>query len=277
MPEQEAPPEAPSYGVASGPPPVAEAPPSEPAKIGPLGRLTGVLLSPGETFQDINRKPTIIAPVIVALLLAVGGYFIFVSRVNPDWNAIVRTQIKKQVERSGQSLSEEDLDRRVSMGAGIAKLTPLLLPVFIPIGYAVLAGIFALGMVLIQAKTTYKKIFSVVAWTFASISLVSLVVTTAALMIQDKETLSALDPSRFNTIAPTSVGAFLDSSVSPALRTLAGWLDVFTIWRIVALTIGLTAVAGSRKITTSKTATIVVGVFIIGALIATGWSAITGQ
>ncbi|HEU4389707.1 MAG TPA: hypothetical protein VFV34_18020, partial [Blastocatellia bacterium] len=37
---------------------VPQVPVEEPAKLGPLQRLTGVIFSPGETFADMKRKPS---------------------------------------------------------------------------------------------------------------------------------------------------------------------------------------------------------------------------
>lgn len=277
MAELQQPTDVPSYGATSVPPAAAGAEPVEPARIGPFGRLIGVLLSPGETFQDINRKPTIIVPLIIGLLITFGGYYAFVVRANPDWNQIVKTQIRKRAEKSGRTLSDDELNRAAATGVKFAQLTPVILVIGIPIWYAILSGVFALAMILIGGKATYKKIFSVVAWAFASIGVVALVVTIASIMVQDKQTLAGLDPSKWATVVPTSLASFLGSGASPVLLSLAGWLDVFTIWKIIVLSIGLAAIAGSKKITTGKTATIVVGIWIIGAVIAAGFAAINPQ
>ena len=47
-------PETPDYAA---PQTIEQPPVEEPARLGPLGRLTGTLMSPGETFADVNRKP----------------------------------------------------------------------------------------------------------------------------------------------------------------------------------------------------------------------------
>jgi hypothetical protein len=277
MAELEHPTDVPSYGAPSVPPAATETGPSEPAKLGPFGRLVGVLLSPGETFQDISRKPTIVVPLIIGLLITFGGYYAFVWRANPDWNAIVRTQIRKRAEKSGRTLSDEELNRAAATGVKFAQLTPIILVVGIPIWYAILSGIFALAMILIGGKATYKKIFSVVAWVFASTGVVALIVTVASIMVQDRQQLAGLDPSKWATVVPTSLASFLGSDASPVVLSLAGWLDVFTIWKIILLSIGLAAIAGSKRITSGKTATIVVGVWVLGALIAAGFAAISPQ
>src|SRR5215510_4732109 len=171
----EQPDQIPAYGPQTA---AQDTTPSEPAKLGALGRLTGVLFSPGETFEDINRHPTWFAPMIIWIVLAGVGVGCFVWRAKPDWMAITRTQAQKRLERSGQSAPQgEAFDNQVRIGAAITKYSIFVAAIVgPPILALILAGIYALGMMFIQAKTTFKKIFSVVNWTFASLSAISLIV-----------------------------------------------------------------------------------------------------
>jgi hypothetical protein len=248
----------------------------EPARLGPFARLTGTLLSPGETFADVNRKPTWIAPMIIAIATVLASTFFFQWRVHPDWDSIMRNQMKKQMERTNQSLTEEQMQQRVAFGKTIAKFTPIIAAVFTPIVYVILAGIFALGLMFIQAKTTFKKILSVVAWGCAATGIVATIVTMASLMVRDEESLGSIDPTQGAGIVPSNLAAFLPSGTSAVIRSLAGSLDIFTIWILILLSIGLAAIAGSRKITTGKAATVVFGFWAVFVLLKVGWAAAFG-
>jgi hypothetical protein len=265
--------QAPPYGA---PHPHAEAPTEEPARLGPLSRLTGTLLSPGETFEDVNRKPTWIAPMIIAIITVLASTLFFSWRVKPDWDQIMRNQIKKRLERSGQTLSEEQMQQQVEFAKKIAQFSPVIGAVFTPIIYVVLAGIFALGLMFIQAKTTYKKILSVVSWSLAATGVVATIVTMASLMVRDEEGLRSLDPTQSAGIVPSNVAAFLPSETSAVIKSLAGSIDVFTIWVLILLSIGFAAIAGSRKVTTGKAATVVFGFWAVFVLIKCGWAAAFG-
>ena len=86
---------------------------SEPARMGPAGRLIGTLLSPGETFQDINRRPTIITPFVISILVG-AALSLFVSWYGkPNWKEIARNQIVKQSEKFGTKPDPEQLDRQI--------------------------------------------------------------------------------------------------------------------------------------------------------------------
>lgn len=258
------------------PPPQQEATVEEPARLGPLSRLTGTLLSPGETFVDVNRKPTWLAPMIIAVITVVASSLFFTWRVHPNWEEITRTQIKKQLDKTNQSIPEDQMQQRVNIGKTIAKFYPVIGAIVTPIGYLIIAGIFALGMMLIQAKTTFKKILSVVSWTFASMGVLGSIVMMASLMVRDEEGLRNIDPTQPSGIVPTNLAVFLGSNASPVIKAIAGSLDVFTIWTLILLTIGFAAIAGSKKITAGKTASVVFGFWAIYVLIKVGWAAMFG-
>jgi len=253
-----------------------QTPVEEPARFGPFSRLTGTLLSPGETFEDVNRKPTFIAPMLIAMVTVLAATFFVQWRVNPNYDEIIRNQIRKQVEKSGQSLTDEQMQQRVDIGKKIAKFIPIIGMVFTPIIYVILAGVFALGLMFIQAKTTFKKILSVVSWSSAATGIVGTVVMMASLMVRDQESVHSVDPSQAGGIVPSNLAAFLPSGTSAAIKSVAGSLDIFSIWFLILLSIGFAAIAGSRKITTGKAATVVFGFWAIFVLLKMGWAAAFG-
>jgi hypothetical protein len=272
-PEDKMPSAAPVYAA---PQPQQQPAVEEPARLGPLSRLTGTLFSPGETFADVNRKPTWIAPMIIAIATVLASSFFFSWRAHPDWDTIFRTQFKKQAEKRNQQPTPEQLDQQVAIAKTFAKYSPIIGAVFTPIIYLILAGIFALGMMFIQAKTTFKKILSVVSWSCASLGIVTSIVMMASLMMRDEEGLRSIDPTQPAGIVPSNVAAFLSSDASAVIKSLAGSLDIFTIWLLILFSIGFAKIAGSRKTTTGKTASVVFGFWAVFVVIKLGWSAIFG-
>jgi hypothetical protein len=260
----------------AAPPAAQPVQPEEPARMNAMQRLWGTLFSPGETFQDINRKPTILAPIILGILLALVGGAFFNWKVKPDWDRLFRAQIQKRAERSGQSLTPEQIEQQVEFSKKLVPIFPLFGAIGTPIAYLVIAGVFALGMMLIQAKTTFKKILSVVAWSYTATALVQSLVFIAVVLVQDQETLNSIDPTQGVNIVPSNVGAFLPAGTSGALMALASSLDIFSIWYLVLLAIGLAAIAGSRKITPKKTGAMVFGVWLAFVLVKVGWRAMFG-
>jgi hypothetical protein len=264
---------APAYAA---PPAAQPAQPEEPARLNAMQRLWGTLFSPGETFQDINRKPTIIVPIVLGIVLALAGGAFFNWKVKPDWDRLFRAQIQKRAERSGQSLTPEQIEQQVEFSKKLVPIFPIIGAVFTPLAYLVIAGVLALGMMLIQAKTTFKKILSVVAWSYTATALVQSLVFIAVVLVQDQETLNSIDPTQGVNIVPSNVGAFLPAGTSGAVMALASSLDIFSIWYLVLLAIGLAAIAGARKITPKKTGGMVFGIWLVYVLVKVGWRAMFG-
>jgi len=262
----------PAYAAAQ----VQQAQPEEPAKLNFLQRLIGTIFSPGATFEDINRKPTWIAAVIISMLLIVIGSAVFSWRAKPDWDRIFRQQIKRQLEKTNQSLTPEQIEQRVEFSKKLVPYFPAIAAVSIPIVYVVIAAILALGMMLIQAQTTFKKLLSVVSWSYAGTTLVQAIVGNVAMLVQDQETLNNIDPTQGVNLVPSNLGAFLPEGTSGAVMAFANSIDVFSIWYLIILSIGLAAIAGSRKITAKKTGMMVVGFWLVFVLIKVGWRAVFG-
>ena len=221
--------DAPAYGVPRAPETTVL---EEPARLGPFQRLVGVMFSPGETFADVNRKPTVLAPILIAVAVVVASTVFFSCWVNPDWDRILRPQVKQRIERGGQTATEEQITQGVEFGKIFAKYHARhrrhsSCRFFM----SFLAGVFALGMMFIQAKTTFKKILSVVAWSGAATGLISGVVGIMALLLQDKESLANIDPTKSSGIAPTNLDAILSACLLNCLlssKQLASSLDIFT-------------------------------------------------
>ncbi|HUP45874.1 MAG TPA: hypothetical protein VM779_10215, partial [Thermoanaerobaculia bacterium] len=64
-----------------GPPQEPVAPAAVPAKSG-WARVAGVLFAPAETFRDIARKPDILIPLAVIVLVAAIGSVIIAPRID---------------------------------------------------------------------------------------------------------------------------------------------------------------------------------------------------
>ncbi|MEW6127775.1 MAG: YIP1 family protein [Acidobacteriota bacterium] len=264
----------PTYSAPVAPQP--EVQPEEPAQMNWFQRLIGVLLSPTETFTDVNRKPTIIAPMIIVMALVIVTIGLTNWKLGPFMDDIMRAQIKKQLERQNVTLTEEQMAQQMTLARTINKFMPFIGAAFVPIIYLIIAGLFALGMMMIQAKATFKKIYSVVLWTFAGLGIVGNAIYWGVLFMKDEEALRAMDVQDPTAGVPTNLAVFLDAGTSPAIKALAGSMDIISFWTIAVLSIGLAAIAGSKKIKPGKTAMIVIAFWAIYVIGRMGLAALRG-
>jgi Yip1 domain len=287
QPKNQANDDAPSYGAPATHSRYEQAPPQEPARIGWAGRLIGTLFSPGETFEDVNRKPTWLAPFIISVAITLAGSAFFEWRVKPDWDKFFQTMVEK---RLGQPLKELPPDQQAQINKQLewqkkfAKTdfsSPLSIlitvgkfAVYFIFAFLIPAGVFALGLMFMQAKTTFKKILSVVAWSWCATTLVYSIVVAASLMVRDRESFRDFNLADPAGILPTNLAVILPSGTSPFLSSIAGSLDIFTIWYLILLAIGFAAIAGAKNFKPGRTATLVFGIWVVWILVKAGFASI---
>lgn len=230
------------------------------AKIGAGSRLIGVLLSPTETFADINRRPTWVVPIVLSTLLAIAFISFFNWRVKPDWAAFLRTQLERRAERSGTEISRSEAEAQAQRIAAFPAATAYVGAIVYPSLSALIAAYaLTVGMVAVQSDTPFKKIFSVCAWANCAVTfVVYYLVACASLMAKDRASLDQIDLSNPAGVAATNLGIFMPADSSPFLKSLVGSVDIFSIWLIIVLSIGLAMTSNSKRMTKGKAARVVV-------------------
>ena len=263
----------PEYGAPAAPPP--QVVPEEPARLNWMQRLTNILFSPGDTFEDINRKPTILVPIIILMALTLVTLYFINWRVKPDIAKLTREQMIKTIEKfGGQKPTEEQINEAVERQVKVNKFQPLIAAAVTPIIYLIVTGIFAAGLIMLQAKTTFKKVLSVVTWSNAAIGIISFLVLVAALMVKDEESLRSMDIRNIQSAIPTNASVFMSSDTSSFLRGLVASVDVFSIWLIVLTIIGFTALAGKKK--KGGVQMLVIGIWIVWSVMKAGFAGLFG-
>lgn len=239
--------------------------------LNPLRRVVGMILSPGEIFADINRHPTWAFILILAVVLSSASVFLMQRRVpnlEQRYGELIRQKIEETLEKQGAARPpEEALTRQVEMQKRIFRFLPLFPIAVVPLAALFLAGVFFLGLLLLQAGASFKKTFSVVSWSYGVTSSLGALLSILVLFLRDPE---LIDPTSSEGWVATSVGTMLGLSpekVHPALFALLTSLDVFTIWFLILITIGFSAI--SHKLSRTKSAILVFalwGVWVAGKM-----------
>jgi len=248
------------------------------ADIVPTRRLVGAIASPNETFKEINRKPTWIAPVIIAALTMMAGNAFYYWRVNPDWEQRVLARIEQHRETTGQVMTSDQVQQQITFAKTMGRFFILLPVITVPVFCLAMAGIYMLGFgMLFLATPPYKKILSVVAWSDAAHRVIFVLVLITILTVSDKEKLEVFDPTE-SKLVQSNLSLLLPANTSAPLKSLAASLDIFTIWFLILLTIGFAniAEAGSQRITVWKTGALVFGMWAAWVLTKAGLTLVFG-
>ena len=207
---------------------VAANTPEPQASMSLVGRIFGVFYSPGETFADIARKPDFLVPLIILMVASVSVTETVLAKIGME--SIVTTAI----EQSGRPVPPpEQLATAVKVQTIIVHIAGV---VALPI---VLVIIAALGLLFVNAllggKIGFLTAFSVTCYAYL-VTLIGSVMGLALILFGDQENFNV------NAFIPSSPGFFLNPrETSKPLYSLATSLDIFTIWTMILMGIGLSA------------------------------------
>jgi hypothetical protein len=231
----------------------------EPARMSEGARAANIFLSPGETFEDINRKPTWIVPILVTIVFTLGfGYLMHSKILTEDViERMTRERIEQALERRGAApLPPEALEQQISLVKKINQFWHVSALIGLFIVVLITASVYFLILLLLQAEAKFKKVFSVVSWSWMPQAVAASIVGVVTLLMRDPET---IDPT--NPLA-TNLAAMLPAKdTAPSLLTLASSADVFSLWFLILLSIGFSKI--SRRVSVGKAA---VAVFVVWGL-----------
>lgn len=195
-----------------------------------LQRFVGVFVSPGKTFEWLAKEPRWVGALVLAAVFAVVSQILIPADL---MEATMRTTMIEQ----GQDMTDEQIERFV----GISRMFG---PVFgvIAVGLITLlaaglvTGLFAF---LMGDNGTFKQYFSATAHAFLISGLGTLVVTPLRVISRDLQLV----------VGPGSVlgGMLGDGYLSNFFR----FIDVFMIWALAVLAIGVTKIDPKRDFATA--------------------------
>lgn len=236
-----------------------------------FSRLIGVYFSPTETFREIGRAPSWLAPLLaLALVSGVGGWAL-INRVGiekffrPDYDQAVER------ERMTQAQADEQM-------AWLVKYSPYVKGGFFALGFVIsmlfalaVSGLAKLGSMMFGVENDFKPLLVATAYALLAVGLIGTTLLIILLYLKPAEEID-----RDNLIGSnlTALLAIAGVKLPKFFHHLLGFVDVFTIWRTILLGIGFAAV--SRRLKPSAAIGYTAAVVIIIALARATWGAIFG-
>ena len=203
-------------------------------------RLIGVFFSPGKAFADIARRPTWWIPLIIAAVFSTIYLNAFTQRVG--WESVIRPAIERSA--NTQNMPAQQREQLIRTTAGIYKYVgygSAVLTLFYVFIVAVL--LMFLFDTMMSAGIGLKRMMAIVAYGFLPL-MIQTALSLVVLFLKDPEEFNLQNPLMFN------VGAYLSSDAPAALRALGSSIDVFSLWIIILLAIGVSSAA--RKMSFGK-------------------------
>lgn len=251
------------------PPPVDLKKADEPAQMSEVATLGNIFFEPGNTFEDLRRKPRFIMAGLIVIIAAAIFQVLFIQKVG--FENIVRARIEASSQT--ESLPKEQKDKIIEQQSS---------PVFKAISYAILPialiVIFLLGGLIYWLGAnamggTARFLHGVSVWIYSSFppTLIFMIANIIVLFLK------SVDDIDLNTaqggLIQANPGFFIDGKSQPVLAALFSGIDLFAIYGWILAAIGLQKVA---KISSGAAWAIVLILGLLGITIRVAWAAMFG-
>lgn len=227
-----------------------------------FARLAGALFAPAETFEDIARKPDVLIPILLFVLIGYISAFITVPRM--DFDAMMEQQ-HEVMKAKNPNMTEKDFEPIDKMTRAFTKVVSWLGPLIGVLFYVVIAAVFLLAFRLFGGQGTFTQSLSATLYAWVPLVLFSIVMTAIIAMK------GSWDPTQLATLVKSNPAFLVDMKAQPVLFALLSSFDVFTIWTLVLMSFGYAAMS---KLSRAKSAVLVFSIYFAWVFVKLGLAAI---
>ena len=216
----------------------------EPPQMSEAATLGNVFVAPGETFEDLRRKPRFILAILTMIIATTAFQFLFIQKLGEDrMKSFALEQMEKNPQM--QSMPPEQKERAIETNSKISGFIRYLIPVFVLISFAVGGLFYWLAGKVLGGSGNFLHGLSV--WVYASLppTLVAMLANILILFLKSADEIDIATSQRGLVHANPSF--FIDGKTYPVLATLLGTFDFFQIWGWILAAIGLQKVMKLSK------------------------------
>ena len=226
-------------------------------EMGIFEKIVGIFISPRETFEALDRKPTWLVPFLITVVMVLG--MTVLTRDIGMQDMMAKFQARE--------MPQEQIDRIAAQSQGIGKYIQMVtIPIATLAIWALFSGVFLFcGNTLLGGSAKFKKIFSMMSWS-SLVGCLSIIVSTV--IILTKGTTQGVTTS-LAVLLP--VPALADKP--SLLFRLLSKFDLFTVWSLVLWIIGLSVI---YKFSTKKTAGLVISLWAVWIVISIAFGSMFG-
>ena len=226
-------------------------------EMGILEKIVGIFVSPRETFQALDRKPSWLVPFIITAVMTL-GMTILVRDIGMQ-DMVAKFQARE--------MPQEAIDKIVEQSQGVGKyIQMVMIPIATLAIWAIFAGVMLFcGNTLLGGSAKFKKIFSMISWS-SLVGCLSIIVSTVIIL------------TKGTTQGVTTSLAVLMPVPGPAdkpsiLYRLLSKFDLFTIWTLALWVIGLAVI---YKFSTKKTTGLVIALWAVWIVVSIAFGSMFG-
>jgi len=244
----------------------AAVPPMPPEPLPGLSepqRIVNTFVAPSKTFEDIRHNASWWAPWLLLSICSLLFGFARFQKLDARQIAERRIEQSRMAQQRMDMLSPEQRDAAINGQAKVIQITFFAGPIGFIIGGLLVAAIFmAVFNFGFAAEIPFSRYLSISFYAFLPVVISTLLTAIAVWM--------SSDPSNYNEFNPlaSNPGYFMDRGENKFLHGVVTGLDIFAIWVLVLLGLGIAKNSAKGKVSpTTAIITVLVayGLWVIGA------------
>ena len=229
-----------------------------------VGRMMSVLTAPAKTFKSIAEKPTAWLAILILVVVTVGITVVVTSKIDGE------VMMREQLEKSGQEMTEEQMESAIAIGSKMKWIGPAFVVVFAPLFMLVAGGLFLVAFKVQGSDMNFMR--SLAVYTYASMPALVKGLLTLPVALSRAE-ISA-EAAQQGTLLMSNLAFLAPDDAGPAVIAALGSADVFSVWIIVLLSMGYSIVGKVSK--PAATVTVVL-IWLFGVALKVGFAALGGM
>lgn len=209
---------------------------AEPPRMSEVATLGNIFIEPGNTFEDLKRKPRFIIAGLILCILSGVFMIAFQAKIGEDR---YKTFFAEQIEKNPQAaaLSPEQKQTQIDISYTVTKVVSYALPVIIIIIFLIGGFLYWIGVKAMGGTMTFLQGVSV--WIYSSFppGIVSVVANFIVLIFKSPDEIDIAASQR--GLIQSNPSYFINGKEMPVLATLLSTFDFFLIWGLILAAIGL--------------------------------------
>ncbi|MGQ9897247.1 MAG: YIP1 family protein [Acidobacteriota bacterium] len=241
-------------------------------------RLTGIFFTPSAVFAALRCQPDFLAPMLVMALLTAGFSVFFTVWVKVDPKEVARRAVERQLESQGKrwndlsDAEQQQFEQGIELSASLQRFAPIIGAGVGILATLALAGLYYLGMLLLCGQTSFQQVLSVTAYATYATDGIKYLLNFLVVFLRPPDVEQVIR-ARGSFVVSNPAPLLPESTPAWALAML-NWLDVFSLWFIALMAIGLAAIA--YKKTPQQMAIIPGSLWLLGLLGSVVFAVVTG-
>jgi len=220
---------------------------AEPEKPNTIQRIIGVLSNPGPTFESIVQRPNILGPLLIFIVISVVSAVAVAVKV--DFDALARETIE-----ANPNIPADKVESSVGITKGIMKVSMYASPLLIVLMLVIVAGVCLLAFRMFGGEGNFNQAMAVTAYAWMPRLIRGVL---GAIVTLAKGSVSIYD---LQNPLMSNLAFLFDPKTQPVQYAVGAAFDIFNIWSLVLLIIGLAAMS---KLSKARSAAIVIVLWLV--------------